>query len=131
MLKPKTLKERIYEKIDHNSKYLLLVLALLLVISLVRNIAKTMEIKKRIAKERATLAQLISQKEELTRKLAESQSQEFLEEQLRNKLGLSKEGEIVVVLPDAETLKQIAPAVPEEKEVLPPPTWKKWLKLFI
>jgi cell division protein FtsB len=131
MHKPKSSKERIYEKIIQNSKYLLLALALLLAISLFRNITKTIEIKKRIAKERLALSQLVEKKEELTRKLAESQSQEFLEEQLRNKLGLSKEGEIVVVLPDTETLKQIAPAVPVEKEVLPPPTWQKWLRLFI
>ena len=66
----------------------------------------------------------------MEQRLAEVKGEEYIEKQLRDNLGLAKEGEIVVVLPDEEILRKIAPSVPEEEDILPDPTWKKWLKLF-
>ncbi|MDP3994252.1 MAG: hypothetical protein Q8P91_00270, partial [bacterium] len=60
----------------------------------------------------------------------EAKKQEYIEKQLRDKLGLSKEGETIVVLPDADTLRKLVPPIPGEEEILPDPNWKKWLKLF-
>jgi hypothetical protein len=67
---------------------------------------------------------------ELGKRLAEVKSQDYIEKQLRDKLGLAKPGEIVVVMPDADTLRKLAPKPVEEEAVLPDPTWKKWLRLF-
>jgi 2-phospho-L-lactate guanylyltransferase (CobY/MobA/RfbA family) len=67
----------------------------------------------------------------LKRDLQEKESEEFIEKELRNKLNLAKKGEIVVVLPDEEILRKLAPERVEEEEALPDPNWKKWLKLFL
>ena len=112
-------------------KYLLLGLALLFSISLVRNIFRILAASKRIDEAKGRVEKLKDENDDLKRRLAEAQSETYIETQLRDKLGLSKEEEIIVVLPDAETLRQIAPAAAEEEEELPDPTWKKWLKLFL
>lgn len=112
-------------------RYLLIVLALLFGLSLVRNVLRILEAGKRIGDAQARVDRLKDENEELERKLAQSQSEEFIEKQFRDKLGLSKEGETIVVLPDEETLRKIAPRPVEEDETLPDPTWRKWLKLFL
>jgi cell division protein FtsB len=118
------------EKLKNYLGYFLAFVGLLLIISLVRNILKISEVKNKIEKERNRVENFKKENEELERKLTETSGVEFIEKQLRDKLGLAKEGEIVVVLPDEKVLEQLVPKVPEEEETLPDPIWKKWLKLF-
>ena len=118
------------EKLKNYLGYFLVFIGLLLILSLVRNILKTSEAKKKIEKERIRVENLKKENEELEKKLQETSGVEFTEKQLRDKLGLAKEGEIVVVLPEEKVLENLVPKIPEEEETLPDPIWKKWLKLF-
>jgi len=118
------------EKLKAYSNYLFIFLSLLMLISLVRNTLKAFEAKKRIEKVEDRAVKLRQENEKLAEKLKEVKSEEFIEKQLRDKLGLAKEGEIVIVLPDEEILRKLAPTKEEEEETLPDPNWKKWLKLF-
>jgi cell division protein DivIC len=113
------------------SGYAVLGVVLLLSITLVKNILRNVDINKKIATEKAKVEQMKQENANLAQKVAEIQSQAYIEEQLRDKLGLAKEGEIVVVLPDTATLEKLAPEVPTQEVALPDPNWKKWLKLFI
>lgn len=110
--------------------YVGLFLGFLFLLSLIRNISKIADAEKRISKAQERVEKLRKENEETERRLAEVKGEEYIEKQLRDKLGLAKEGDIVVVLPDEETLRKIAPGIAEEEDVLPDPTWKKWLKLF-
>lgn len=110
--------------------YVGLFLGFLFLLSLIRNISKIADAEKRISKAQERVEKLRKENEETERRLAEVKGEEYIEKQLRDKLGLAKEGEIVVVLPDEETLRKIAPGIAEEEDILPDPTWKKWLKLF-
>lgn len=109
----------------------MLFLALLLTISLIRNISRVQFAHQTIADSRSRLEELKRQNEELKLKVEEVKSEEYIEKTARDKLGLAKEGEIVIVLPDEETIRKFAPKVEEEEDTLPDPTWRKWLKLFI
>ncbi len=122
----KSLKERFKNYLG----YFLIFIGLLLILSLVRNILKTSEAKKKIEKERTRVENLKKENEELEKKLQETSGVEFTEKQLRDKLGLAKEGEIVVVLPEEKVLENLVPKIPEEEETLPDPTWEKWFKMF-
>lgn len=51
---------------------------------------------------------------------------EFIEEQARNKLNLTREGEVVVVLPELP----ISPIPQAQTELSEEPNWQKWWKLF-
>ena len=108
-----------------------LLLVILMLASIARNIGKVIVIREEVAKERERLERFEKENERLQKKITETQSDEFIEKQIRDKLGLVKEGEIVVVLPDEETLRSLAPKIEVEQDSLPDPNWKRWLKLFL
>ena len=75
---------------------------------------------------------LTHEKEEndrLKRKLYEVQSPEYIEKQAREKLGMSKEGEYVVMLPASLSAQK---KISGEPVIFPEqfPVWKQWLSLF-
>ena len=108
----------------------LLILSVVLVSSFVKSIKRIREGDVLIEKTKVKLEKLNEENKKLEEQLKITQSEEFVEKQLRNKLGLAKEGEIVLVLPDDETLKKLAPVIPNEEEVKLKPNWKKWVDLF-
>jgi len=124
-------KKSLATKLGKYWRYLLLGLAALFFISLIRNVFRIVGASKKIDEARGRVENLSEENEELKRQLAQAQSEVFIETQFRDRLGLSKEGEIIVVLPDEDTLRKIAPALAEEEETLPDPPWRKWLKLFL
>ncbi len=88
-------------------------------------------VEKKIADKEKEVQKKRDEQAELQKKLEYSESHEFVEKQLRDKLGLAKSGEIVVVLPPPEVLRRIAPKRVEEEVVIPVPNWKKWINLFL
>jgi len=110
--------------------YLLIFFCVLLALSLVRDITKINEVKKRVERAEEKVEKLKTGNKILEEELKKIQQSEYLEKQLRDKLGLAKEGETVVILPDPETLKKLVPEIPDEKDYLPDPPYVKWLKLF-
>ena len=127
----KTIIERIAIKFSSYSRYLFLLIIFLLATSLIRNVINTIKVRRRINGEAQEIKDLEKEMQELEMKVQKAESEEHLEVQLRDKLGLAKEGEIVLILPDDETLKKIAPVVEIEEEDILEPVWKRWLKLFL
>ena len=117
-------------KLKLYSGFIIAFVIALLIISLMRNIAKTVAAQKRIQKEEARVESLRVENEKLRERLEKETSEAYIEKQMRDKLGLAKEGETIVILPDEETLKKLAPTLPVEEDTLPAPNWKKWLNLF-
>ena len=64
---------------------------------------------------------------ELKGKLAQIKSPEFIEQQARDKLGLSKQGETVIIIPE-QKLKEILGASQSAQIRLA--NWLGWLKVF-
>jgi cell division protein FtsB len=117
-------------KIGKISGYALILLAILLAVSTVGNFQKARRVRSDIQAEKDKIAKIKAENDELERQLAEIQGSDFIEKEVRNKLGLAKEGEAIVVLPDEATLKRLAPQNLNEGDTLPDPNWKKWEKLF-
>ena len=111
--------------------YAAILLCVVLTFSLVGNLKNVRNAQKIVADKESEVEKAQREQEELKRRIDYSQSQEYIEKQLRDNLGLAKEGEIVVVMPPAEVLRSFAPSEPEEEETLPDPNWKKWLHLFL
>ncbi len=122
--------EKFKEKLKKVYFVLTVILLLFFIFSIARNLPRVFEAKKRIDRALERVEKLKKENEEIQKKMAELKGEPYLEKQLRDKLGLAKEGEIVIVLPEAEILRKLAPPIPEEEDILPDPTWKKWLKLF-
>jgi len=122
--------EKLKQKLIKARIYLLILFVFLFGISLFRNILKINEAKNRIEREKEKVVKLEEEGKILEEELKKMQGNEYLETQLRDKLGLAKEGESVVILPDAEILRSLVPEIPDEKDYLPDPIYVKWLKLF-
>ena len=119
-----------YNKLKNYQGYLLIFLCFVFAASLVRNVVRIKNAQDRVEKMRERVEKLQKENEKLQVKVEEAKKQEYIEKQLRDKLGLSKEGETIVVLPDADTLRKLVPPIPEGEETLPDPNWKKWAQLF-
>lgn len=118
-------------KLGDYSNLLLILLVIFFGVSLFRNFSRAKSSGNRIENARERVEELKRENEKLRRDLQEKESEEFIEKELRDKLNLAKEGEIVVVLPEEEILRKLAPERIEEEEVLPDPNWMKWMKLFL
>ena len=110
--------------------YIVVFLIVFYSVSIYRNYKNVQKVNERIASEEKEVQDAEKKEAELQKKLEYTKSQEYIEKQLRDKLGLAKEGEIVVILPPAEELRKFAPKREEEIETLPDPNWKKWFKVF-
>lgn len=122
------------EKLKRNLQkvkiYVLILFVFLFGLSLFKNILKINEAKGRVQREKEKIVKLEKEGRVLEEELKKMQSNEFLEKELRDKLGLAKKGESVAILPDPQTLKSLVPEIPDEKDYLPDPIYVKWLKLF-
>lgn len=103
----------------------------LLTISTIRNINRVISIRDQVEKERQKVERMKIENIKLEEQIAQAQGSEYIEKQIRNKLGLVKSGEAIVVLPDQEIIRKLAPQKTVEEDTLPDPNWKKWLKLFL
>ena len=64
----------------------------------------------------------------LQSELEYAQSPEFIEQEARNRLGLGREGETVVLMPNDKL--QMTNEKTEDKTAVNLPNWKKWWRLF-
>ncbi len=112
------------------SGYAILGLMLILAFSVFKNSSRRSLISAQIEGEKAKLVKIQADNTKIQDELAQAQNPNFIEQEVRDKLGLGKAGEAIVVLPDAEILRKLAPQMPKEDDTLPDPNWKKWEKLF-
>lgn len=120
----------ITKKYPKISKTVLILVAFLLSLSLLKNFRKTLDVQDQIERERRKVEDLKQENELLRKEVEKVTSDTHIEKQLRDKLGLAKEGEYVVVLPDDEIVKKLAPRLVFEEDTKPLENWRKWLLLF-
>ena len=117
-------------KLGKSLRYIFIALFLVLSISLIRNIIKISQAGKRIDEAEARVESLKEENLKLQQRLDDVLSESYIEKELRDKLGLAKEGETILVLPEEDIVKSLAPETVEEPEALPEHNWKKWVRLF-
>lgn len=83
-----------------------------------------------VEKTKVKLEKMEIENEKLAEQLQITRSDEYREKQFRDKMGLAKEGEIIVVLPPQDELKRLVPDPPDEFEPKIKTNWQKWLDLF-
>lgn len=108
---------------------ILLIFGLYLIVSFSRDIFNLFQKGKEVEKEQLKLEELQIKNEELKRQLGYVKSAEFLEKEAREKLGLAREGEVVVILPEnlEELISGNQSQISVNQEI---PNWKKWWNLF-
>lgn len=107
-----------------------IILGLILAVVLSRNILTLVSVEDRIDDLRQKIVKEEGKKKELLRLREDVSSPFFIEKEAREKLGLAKEGETVVVLPSEDYLRSLITPLDEEDVPINKSNWKKWLKLF-
>ena len=108
------------------SKYLFgISVCLIVIVSLVGSFGDLGKADRRIREARDEFSGLKKEEQKLLRRKREVDSPAFVEQEARNRLGLAKPGETVVILPD--NLKTGSKAA--EKDTIP--NWEKWWRLLL
>lgn len=110
-------------------KFLLLGAVLLIfAYNLIGQIFNTLKSEDRLSYATEQLYELEKKNKALNKRLAEIKSEYFVEQQARDKLGLVREEETVVIIPE-EKIKQV---LGTQKQAEEPrlPNWQGWLRLF-
>ncbi|MDP3973969.1 MAG: septum formation initiator family protein [Candidatus Daviesbacteria bacterium] len=95
---------------------------------LISQIVGALKSSDRLSQAADQVYQLEAKNRQLKEELKKIQSPEYIEEQLRDKLGLSKKGETVVVIPEKK-IKEVLGASESSQEVRLP-NWLGWLRVF-
>ncbi len=106
----------------------LIVLVLLVITyNLIKQIMEATKSGERLSQAADGVYQLEVKNKALKEKLIQIQSPQFIEAEVRNRLGLAKAGETVVVIPE-EKLKTVLGA--SSSAQIRFPNWLGWLKVF-
>ncbi|MFI5241038.1 MAG: septum formation initiator family protein [Microgenomates group bacterium] len=98
--------------------------AILLVVNSGKRIMSFKDTSKQVDVQKERLAELRRENEDLKRDLEYKKSQGFTEAEIRNKLGLAKEGETVVVLPGK------GDETAADEQIVQKSNVEKWKELF-
>lgn len=105
----------------------IIIVVLLVAYNLIRQITDALRSSERLSLAAETVYKLEAKNRELKKKLTQIQSPEFIEQQARDKLGLSKNGETIVIITE-DQLKQVMGASESAKVRLP--NWLGWWRVF-
>lgn len=106
-----------------------LILLFIFVFNLINQIILTLRSGERLNIEIEKLHQLESQNKNLKKRLMEVNTKDFLEREARDKLGLAKEDEILIIIPDEKIESILQEQKPREESSLP--NWQGWVRIFL
>jgi cell division protein FtsB len=106
----------------------LILVVLIIAYSLLAQITDALKSSDRLSIQAEIVFKLEAKNRELKKKLTQIKSPEFIEQQARDKLGLSRNGETIVIIPE-EKLKMVLGASSAAQEVRLP-NWLGWLRVF-
>jgi len=105
--------------------FLAVLISILLIVNSSKRILNLRTTSQQVEESEAQLENLRKDNEKLKEELKYKKSNEFAEKEIRDKLGLAKEGETVVILPKDENQQ-----VTTDNGQLTKPNWRKWRDLF-
>lgn len=106
--------------------WIFLIINLLFIVNLIREIVWLSKAGERIKKTQNRFESLRQENFYLKQEKAYRESDEFAEKQIRDKLGMAKPEEYVVLLP-REAKSKLEDAEESEKELA---NWRRWYNLF-
>ena len=108
-------------------RYLVLILGLVMSFTLTRGVWRLYRAGDRVEVAELQLKELEAENARLRQQRDYYQSQEFIEQQARDKLNMGKEGETVVILPENVGELLDSPTKVRVEEI---PVWRQWVNLF-
>lgn len=109
-------------------RFIVIVVSIVIVINLSRSIWDLWRRRDVLGERQEVLRRAEEENKRLQSELEYAQSPEFIEQEARNRLGLGREGETVILMPNDKL--QMTNEKTEDKTVGTLPNWKKWWRLF-
>lgn len=131
MKAPREVEDKFNIKLRKYLNYVIIFLCFSLMFSFFQSLQRARNASLRVSTMQKRVEDLENRKQELEIRVNEAKSEEYVETQLRTKLGLAKENEIVIILPEDDVIRRFAPSKEVYVDELPDPNWKKWMKLFL
>lgn len=120
---------RIWEIVQ---RWLLVIGAVVVTFSVFRNGTYLLKSQNELAGAQAKLKTQQAEFDRLEQTVSQMSTDTYQETVMRDKLGLAKEGEQVIFLPEDAQLIALSPRKKQTTQVtLPDPNWRKWAKLFL
>ena len=108
----------------------IVIIILIIAYNLLGQIFTTLKSGERLKTATDELYSMEQKNQMLKKKLTQVQTQDFIEQQARDKLGLGKGNETIMVIPDNK-INQVLGVKEESKQPeIKIPNWQGWLKLF-
>ena len=105
----------------------IILVVLVIAYNLIIQIMASTKSGERLSEAANVVYKLEIKNKQLKDKLSQIQSPQFIEQEARNKLGLAKKGETLVVIPE-EKLKSVLGT--SQSAMIRLPNWLGWLKVF-
>ena len=106
----------------------IILLSFVIIYNLLRQITDAVSSEDRLSAQAEAVYQLETTNRQLKKKLSEVKSPQFIEKEARDKLGLGKPGETIVVIPE-EKLKSVMEASNSAQDIRLP-NWLGWWRVF-
>lgn len=110
--------------------YLVFAILLFLIISMTRSTIGFWGKMSKIDEAEEKVAKLKMEQQALLEIKKDVDTEAFIEKEARERLGLAKEGDTVLILPPDEVLKKFAPKIEDELRQEELPIYKRWVRLF-
>jgi len=117
-------------------RWIVIFVSLFMIISLSRSIVDLLEKRVIVKQEQERLSVLSKKHEELTKKFEMVQTPAFIEKEARERLGMAKEGETVIIMGESRAESRDDSSFPQaEGKALndvsrQEPNWKRWWQVF-
>lgn len=108
-------------------KIILLAFLVILIFGQIRTITSLSGKKSIVTNRQTELSKLKNEHETLRRKEEETKTKEYIEREARNKLGMGRVGETIILLPDEDSTNS-GKTTPSAQDFRP--IWQQWLELF-
>lgn len=102
-----------------------LIIIVILFINITRSWVKWQQRTQILENAKDRLYQQQEEQKNLERELARVQSKQYVEEQARDKLNMTREDEIMLIIPSPFIVQQPTPTPMDNS-----PNWQKWMRLF-
>ena len=114
--------------IDKNRAFniVIFILFITLTVNVVRTYLNLSQRGDVLQKANLKLQQAQNQNDDLKRQLARTQSNQYIEREARNKLNMSREGEIVILMPSISPVEDPTPTPIDTSTNM-----EKWIKVFL
>jgi cell division protein DivIC len=109
---------------------ILIIIVLIIAYNLIGQIFTTLKSGERLKTATDELYTLEKKNQELKKKLTQTKTQDFIEQQARDKLGLGKGSETIVIIPDSKIDQVLGVSKEQIQSEIKLSNWQGWLKLF-